>query len=140
MSSRLEFGWCMEISTSPNKWDCMRIRTLLNPDLIQADPTEATRFTTTDHHATDIRDDSNLSLLQVTGTELQDDPDHTNNDRTINWLGLTSTRSGKTCTKADDPSAASSSASASAPNGDFVNCTDVNLHYFRNFTTTQSAE
>ena len=105
----------------------MRVRTLLDPNLITNDPTEATNFTTTDHHGTDLRDDGNLSVLQVTGTEIQDDPDHTNNLQTINWLGMTSSRSIKTCTLTDS-------------SGDFVNCTDVNLHYLRNFTTTQSAE
>ena len=71
MSSRLEFGWCVEIATTPtNKWDCMRIRTLLNPDLIVNDPTEANNFIMSDHHATDIRDSGNLSVLQVTGNEL----------------------------------------------------------------------
>ena len=127
MSSRLEFGWCVEISTTPNKWDCMRVRTLLNPDLIVNDPTEVNNFTMTDHHATDIRDDANLSTLQAAGTELQNDPDYLSEDRTINWYGLNSGRSYKTCTKTDST-------------GDFVNCSDVNKHYFRDFTTTQSAD
>ena len=48
----------------------MRVRTLLNPDLIANDPTEVNNFTMSDHHATDIRDDANLSTLQAAGTEL----------------------------------------------------------------------
>ena len=124
-----EYGWCIqqivneesetevEAAADTSFWDCMRVRTILNPFLDRVDPTWKSTFTILDGYTTTI-DDFTTSISFLPDTDFQ-----TVDDQTKNWLSVPD-GSSKDCTY-----------KAGRPPFIFVNCPLVNAHWVRNFTT-----
>ena len=125
-----EYGWCVqqafneteaveagEEADQTQPWDCMRVRTILNPFLAQVDDTWSSTFTILDGYTPSIDDfTTEITFLPDNDVQLID-------DKTKNWVSQPDSSS-KACTY-----------KAGRPPFIFVNCELVNAHWVRNFTT-----
>ena len=106
ISDRLEYGWCLQMNDQDSMWDCMRIRTFLNPDRASTNVAWASTFTIEDFHT---RFPSGV-LVPDTDVNILDNKDK-------NWLGIAG-KSNKSCTKIRE-----------FPEFTFVSCNEINAHF-----------
>jgi len=118
----LRYGFCIKIAD--DKWDCLDATAELNPKQIASDVIYKSDFTITDSYV----DGATIGAFPV----LKKDTDFSIEDPANNFIVI-GDKSYKNCTE-------KFAVPNSSPVTYLVDCPDVNVHYYRNFETSDKVQ